>query len=157
MAISFEEIEVHFRSAPDESLQVGTLARHGTPLFFQYNSSWVTRGIELSPLSLPLRLGLIEHTNREFGPLFGLFDDSLPDGWGLLLMNRYFRKAGLDPVAVSPLDRLIYLGNDTMGALTYHPSKIHSSTESTIFNIHELAKHSQEVFAGNVKDVLPKL
>ena len=43
---------------------------------------------------------------------------SLPDGWGLLLVDRMFRRRGLDPAAVSPLERLSYLGTRTMGALT---------------------------------------
>jgi serine/threonine-protein kinase HipA len=75
----------------------------------------------LSPFKLPPQLGLIEHRDRDFGPLFGLFDDSLPDGWGLLLMDRYFARQGTALTEISVLDRWAYLGARTMGALTYHP------------------------------------
>ena len=40
--------------------------------------------------------GLHEHRDLDFGPIFGLFEDSLPDGWGLLLMDRAFQKQGLN-------------------------------------------------------------
>ncbi|MBC8317227.1 MAG: type II toxin-antitoxin system HipA family toxin [Desulfobulbaceae bacterium] len=157
MAKDLREIDVHFTTTPDESFQVGTLVQQGHRLFFEYNSQWINRGLELSPFTLPLRPGLYEHTNREFGPLFGLFDDSLPDGWGLLLMDRYFRKIGFDPVTISPLERLVYLGEQTMGALTYHPPRDRSIAEPTLFDLHKLAKHSQEIFAGDPTDVLPQL
>ena len=48
---------------------------------------FLARGLELSPLTLPLRADVIGHADRAFGSLPGLFDDSLPDGWGLLLMD----------------------------------------------------------------------
>ncbi len=157
MANVLKEIDVHFTTAPSESFKVGTLAQQGRRLFFEYSDQWLNRGLELSPFTLPLKPGLHEHSNREFGPLFGLFDDSLPDGWGLLLMDRHFRKIGLDPAVISPLDRLAYLGDKTMGALTYHPPSLHSQNESTLFDLHELANNSQEIFAGQPAEVLPQL
>ena len=48
-------------------------------------------------------------TASSFG-VFGLFDDSLPDGWGLLLMDRFFQQRGSALAEVSVLDRLAYLG-----------------------------------------------
>ena len=91
MKSPLREIEVNFTTSPKHSLPVGILAMQRNRLFFEYDTSWLQTGLELSPFILPGKPGLIEHKNREFGPLFGLFDDSLPDGWGLLLMDRYFR------------------------------------------------------------------
>src|SRR6185503_3930362 len=81
----------------------------------EYDAAFLSRGLALSPLKLPVRPGLIEHVDRAFGTLPGLIDDSLPDGWGLLLMDRMFRRRGVDPATISPLDRLSYLGTRTMG------------------------------------------
>jgi len=58
---SYNEIEVHFTKSPDESLSVGTLAEKDNRLFFEYDSNWLTRGLELSPFTLPLQAGLISH------------------------------------------------------------------------------------------------
>ena len=157
MAAKVREIEVFFTLDPDESWSVGTLAAQGQRLFFEYSSDWLKRNLELSPFSLPLKPGLFEHQQREFGPLFGLFDDSLPDGWGLLLMDRYFRRPGLDPVSLSPLDRLLYLGRRTMGALTYQPSTGFDHLDEGQFDLYELASHSREILAGDKLEVLPLL
>jgi len=122
MTTGIQEIEVRFTSSPNDSLSVGILASDRRRVFFEYSNDWLQRNLELSPFSLPLKPGLLEHKQREFGPLFGLFDDSLPDGWGLLLMDRHFRSIDQDPALLTPLDRLLYLGRCTMGALTYHPT-----------------------------------
>src|SRR5690606_41444023 len=50
----------------------------------------------------------------------GMISDCLPDGWGLLLMDRLFRSRGLPPP--TPLERLSFLGDRAMGALTFSPS-----------------------------------
>ena len=100
----------------------------------------------------------MEHKQqREIGPLFGLFDDSLPDGWGLLLMDCHFHSLGLNPPTISPLDCLLYLGRSTMGALTYHPATEQNITENIVFDLHELALQSQQIFAGSESEVLPLL
>lgn len=157
MAAGFQEIEVCFTSGPDKSWSVGILAEQGQHLFFEYSPDWLQRNLELSPFILPAKSGLFEHKQREFGPLFGLFGDSLPDGWGLLLMDRHFRSLGLDPVSLSPLDRLLYLGRATMGALTYHPPAERGNPDGTILDLHELASQSQQIFAGDEVEILPLL
>ena len=157
MADTTQELEVHFTITPDSSVKVGTLAQRKHKLFFEYDAGWLERGLELSPFTLPAKPGLLEHTDRQFGPLFGLFDDSLPDGWGLLLIDRYFRKLGMEPSAIGLLERLAYLNTRTMGALTYHPPADRKDSAATIFELHELARQSQEIYAGQARDVLPEL
>ena len=150
-------LNVHFTTSQQDSQKIGTLAKQGRTLFFEYDESWIEKNISLSPFNLPNQSGLIEHTDQEFGPIFGLFDDSLPDGWGLLLMDRYFRQQGIDPVTLSPLDRLAYLGSSTMGALTYRPAITADEDSHTAFNLAELAKQSQDIFQGRSEEVLPEL
>ncbi|MBW2328587.1 MAG: HipA N-terminal domain-containing protein [Deltaproteobacteria bacterium] len=110
MAPGYREIEIYFTKNPKQSFPVGTLAEKENSIYFEYHQGWLDSGLELSPFTLPCKPGLIKHSNHGFGPLFGLFDDSLPDGWGLLLMDRFFRNQGIDLVKVSVLDRLLYLG-----------------------------------------------
>lgn len=113
-----KKLEVHFtRGGGDksgngglgDSLHVGTLAEERGRVYFEYVPTFLATGLNLSPFRLPFDSGLFEHTDRDFGPLPGVFDDSLPDGWGLLLMDRHFRSQGLNPRAISPLDRLAWL------------------------------------------------
>lgn len=136
---------------------VGQLAEVDRRVYFEYDAEFLESGLWLSPFKLPLEPGLKEHTDRSFGPLFGLFDDSLPDGWGLLLMDRHFRQEGIAPESVSPLDRLAYLGSRTMGALTYHPPS-HGDTEAPpLLDLHALSSHSYDVLAGETEEILPQL
>ena len=150
-------LEVRFDRAPGDSRLFGALAEQDHRIYFEYDPDWLTTGLQLSPFTLPARSGLIEHTDREFGPLFGLFDDSLPDGWGRLLMDRHFRRLGLEPPTLSPLQRLAFLGTDTMGALTYHPPAKREGAATAELDLQRLARQAQAVFAGETADVLPEL
>ena len=153
-----ERLEVRFSAGPDTPpWPVGTLAEHGRRVYFEYDLSWLERGWELSPFTLKVQPGLIEHTGHSFGPLPGLFDDSLPDGWGLLLMDRYFRQVGRDPGALSALDRLAFLGTRTMGALTYHPASGGDEVFDSLLDLHTLAEQAREVHSGEAAEVLPQL
>lgn len=152
----YREIAVRFRRNPAASVAVGILAERDASLFFEYDREWLAGGLELSPFTLPLAAGLIAHRDLRFGPLFGLFDDSLPDGWGLLLMDRFFRSKGMDPARISILDRLLYLGTGTMGALTYHPA-VDRGNDVTLPGLNELAAEALQVYAGKTKDILPQL
>jgi serine/threonine-protein kinase HipA len=152
-----KKLDAHFTRCPRDSIRVGTLAEERGRIYFEYDTQFLATGLNLSPIRLPREPGLQEHTNREFGPLPGLFDDSLPDGWGLLLMNRHFRRLGLNLAEVSPLDRLAWLGSRTMGALTYHPAAERNEGDTTPFDLHKLASASLEIFSGEAVDVLPQL
>jgi len=150
------KLAVRLVRTPTESLLVGHLAELNRRLYFEYAPEFAGLGLQLSPFKLPLRTGAIEHTDSAFGPLPGLFDDSLPDVWGLLLMDRALRRTGVDPRTVSPLERLAWLGTRTMGALTYHPPHEMESTDRAL-DLARLAANARAVLAGEASEVLPEL
>jgi serine/threonine-protein kinase HipA len=151
-----KKLGVHLTRLPGDSVIVGQLAEGEHRVYFEYDPGFFQTGWQLSPFKLPLRPGLIEHVDRSFGPLPGLFGDSLPDSWGLLLMDRHFRRMGVDPESVSPLDRLAWLGTRTMGALTYHPPR-EWETGDRIVDLGRLATNAQALLAGETREVLPEL
>jgi serine/threonine-protein kinase HipA len=152
-----KRVKVRLRLGPEDEREVGELAEaERGRVFFEYAPAFLATGWQPSPFRLPARPGLVEHTDRAFGPLPGVFDDSLPDGWGRLLMDRHFRREGLDPMAVSPLDRLIHLGRRTMGALTYHPPES-DQAEPIALDLPRLAENASEVLRGSAREVLPEL
>ena len=91
-----------------------------------------------------------------FHGLHGLFHDSLPDGWGLRLINRELARRGLDPATVSPLERLQFLGTRAMGGLTYRPV-LDPDAPSASIDLGELADQSARLFEGSPETVLPTL
>ena len=111
---------------------VGSLALYKKTLVgFEYDSDWLKDGFAISPLSLPLQAQVFLPRFEPFDGLFGVFSDSLPDGWGRLLVDRLLNKNHLNPLAVSHLTRLAIVGKAGMGALTYEPTLPLANAETT--------------------------
>lgn len=90
---------------------------------FQYDEQWIANGFSVSPLELPLRRDMFIAPRAPFYGNFGIFEDSLPDGYGRYLLNRLLRNEGIDDFALSPLQRLAIVGSSGMGALCYEPAQ----------------------------------
>ncbi len=135
---------------------VGRLASRDQLIYFEYEADFFQKGIEISPLKLPLRKGVLQLPTRPFDGLAGVFADSLPDGWGRLLMDRKLRANGTLPSSASSLDRLSYVGIWGMGALVYQPEQ--SVVEETgRIELDFLARQTEEVLGGNSSGILDEL
>ena len=121
--------------------EVGMLLQDKQRIFFEYSPDFLKSGIELSPFKLPLKAGVFEEKSHIFDGLFGLFNDSLPDGWGCLLLDRKLRKLGKSYAEITPLDRLSLIGANPMGALEYEPA----AGDSDLYGDIELDSLSGEV------------
>ena len=121
--------------------EVGLLLQDKQRIFFEYSPDFLKSGIELSPFKLPLKAGVFEEKSHIFDGLFGLFNDSLPDGWGCLLLDRKLRKLGKFYAEITPLDRLSLIGANPMGALEYEPA----AGDSDLYGDIELDSLSGEV------------
>ena len=88
---------------------------------FEYDKGWLVDGFSISPLELPLRQGLFIAKPQPFYGNFGIFEDSLPDGYGRYLLHKALLREGINDFDLSSLDRLSIVGSSGMGALTYHP------------------------------------
>lgn len=140
----------------DETLPVGRLAIRGRTIYFEYDSAFMERNIEISPLQLPLQSGVQSFDRELFEGLPGVFNDSLPDGWGRLLFDRFVRSQGILPADVTPLDRLAYIGSHGLGALVFEPDYSANDTQDDI-SLEKLATQAQEVLDGTSDDVLAEL
>ena len=139
------------------SSKIGRLALKDRRVFFEYEPSFLASGIELSPFKLPLKPGLFTTEDRIFDGLFGVFNDSLPDGWGRLLLDRSVEKHGIQLGQLSVLDRLAYVGRLGMGALNYEPDHGMVSLENTPLLLDKLAEVSAIVLAGEHEEVFEEL
>lgn len=103
--------------------KVGTLATtKDYRVAFEYEAEWLEDGFPISPISLPLGKKVFLPKMDPFEGLFGVFSDSLPDGWGRLLVDRMLLKEHVNPQQIDALNRLAIVGDTGMGALTYRPS-----------------------------------
>jgi serine/threonine-protein kinase HipA len=140
-----------------QSLTVGRLARRDRVIYFEYDTAFLTTKLELSPFRLPLASGVFEGPETVFERLHGLFNDSLPDGWGRLLMDRKLSQTGIPPGQLTPLDRLAWVGRHGMGALTYNPEHPARPDAKGAIDLDRLAAQSRLVLEDNPKAVLDEL
>lgn len=137
---------------------VGTLAETKNHLVaFEYEDEWLESGFSISPLSLPLQKGVF--LPRGFDPfegVFGVFADSMPDGWGRLLVDRFMMRHQIDPRTAGSISRLGLVGDSGMGALEYRPSEDADITLSGM-TLDELAEECRKIFEKEHTDHLDEL
>jgi len=128
----------------------------GGHIYFEYAPEFLQSGIDLSPFKLPLKPGVFEDEKRTFGGLFGLFNDSLPDGWGCLLLDRKLRKLGRSPDSTTPLARLSLIGRNPMGALEYEPADENADLSGDV-NLDSLSAEAGKILGGGDSAILDEL
>jgi serine/threonine-protein kinase HipA len=157
MAYSPIELLTVYLDARNQRRKVGRLAFKDRQLLFEYDASFIASGIELSPIKLPLRPGISVADTTIFDGLFGVFNDSLPDGWGRLLLDRTVEKYGIHRGQLNPLDRLAYVGRHGMGALSYEPELGLENTDDVPLALDRIAEESAAVLAGENEEVFEEL
>lgn len=142
---SIKQIEVIFNNR-----LVGRLASTNEGLCaFEYSQEWLSSGFSISPFELPLRNGVFIAKPHPFEGGFGVFDDCLPDGWGLLILDRYLQRNGVNPHTLSLLDRLAMVGSTGRGALEFRPDKSVTS-EQDYSDFEQLALEAERILDSDV-------
>ena len=139
----------------------GTLARDARANWFEYAAGYLASGASLSPFELAFEPGPREAKGElpsRTDPLHGVFVDALPDGWGLALMDRAFRRRGIEPGDVTGLDRLAFLGERGGGALAFAPpTHDPPGGDDPDVDLGELGRDAARAFEGDaaaVRDAL---
>lgn len=140
--------------------KVGTLALLNKSkidlLAFQYDDEWIKNGFSISPFSLPLENKVFIPKIDPFNGMFGVFSDSLPDGWGKLLVDRTLKKNNINPFEITSLDRLAIVGNSGMGGLEYIP-QYDFEIKSEIKDLDELALSCKKILNTEYSENLDEL
>lgn len=136
-------------------VRVGTLAQNTTGVYFAYEAEYLQQYGNLSPLILQEITEVQLARATPHGGLHGVFADSLPDGWGLLLQDRFFRQQGILPMQITPLDRLAFVGQSGVGGLVYEPAYEWHAPGTLDFA--ELGLQAQAIFDGQTQEVLQEL
>lgn len=119
----------------------------------EFFDSFIQSKYDLAPLTMPIEdlqrgeriFSFPALSGKTFQGLPGLIADSLPDDYGNSVIDEWFSKKGL-AMNITPVDRLMYIGNRGMGALEYEPVMAEPLlNESTTIEIAELA-----AIAGNI-------
>ena len=138
-------------------MEVGELVRNNARIYFRYNAEFIRFGLQISPFKLPLNEKIMQAEVDFFEGLHGVFFDSLPDGWGRLLLDRILAAKGILPEQINPLDRLSYVGRTGMGALIYRPEIWHGKDAPGISGLDEIAGQVKQAIEGKGAVVLDDL
>ena len=139
----------------DDIQPVGRLAYRDQVAYLEFDQTFYNAGLELSPIHDKTSTGLQRpYDSTVFEGLHGMFNDSLPDGWGRLLIDRRARQLGIEPSTLTPLDRLACVGSNGMGALCYAPSvEVWEAGEEDL-DLGQLAADARRILEGDISEVL---
>lgn len=144
---------------------VGAVAEEDTGrVIFEYDPEFRRSGLEISPINLPLsRNGPVAFDDlrrkQAFDGMPGVFADSLPDAFGNLVIRAYYTARGDPERAMSPVQRLLYVGNRAIGALTYHPAEALPARplEQESLELAALVREARAVVAGTPDVAIPEI
>jgi len=140
-----------------DSFEVGELVLSDQKIYFRYNADYLKSGLNLSPIKLPFSRDILIADKQPFDGLFGVFNDSLPDGWGRLLLDRSLSAKGIDIARITPLDRLAYVGSRGMGALVYIPEIKPEKITAVVPELDTIAAEMNHILQGSSSEILEEL
>jgi len=121
---------------------------------FEYYPNFIKKGLEVSPISMPLSSNIYsfpELNFKTFKGLPGLLADSLPDKFGNDLINRWLAMQGRESDSYSPIERLLYLGKRSMGALEFEKAEKIGFNRTSTIEIDSLVKAASIALDGKNK------
>lgn len=119
---------------------------------FEWSREARAAGLQLSPLMMPFSQGIHQGRVDPFDGMLPLFSDSIPDGFGLRLMNKGLGLAGHNLAEATPLHRLAWIGDRGVGALVYKPA-IDSKVNAMLTTLSEAASLAAQAEAENFVDI----
>lgn len=140
-------------------LPAGRLAMDRGLAQLEWSPDVIAAKLAIDPYLYPPLRGVHAARSREFMGLHGFLSDSLPDGWGYIVMRRRLTKLGVDIATLSPVERLALVGEQGRGALVYTPATT-PSDETASLDLDALAAESAALIAGeesSLADTLAKL
>ncbi|MBJ7536467.1 type II toxin-antitoxin system HipA family toxin [Marinomonas transparens] len=149
---SIQKLNVQRTLTTGEMVSVGVLAQNRQGVFFQYDENYISKFGNLSPFTLQADRQLQQAPKEPHLGIHGVFGDSLPDGWGLLLQDRVFRQQGILPAQVTAMDRLAFVGQQGMGALSFTPVSELSLGQRPDIDLTTLGLEAQTLFDQSVLD-----
>ncbi len=128
---------------------------------FQYDPDFSGRGVEISPLNLPSS-DPAPRTFREltrssaFEGLPGVIADSLPDRFGSALIHAHFEKK-MGASRVTPVQKLLYVGDRGPGALEYRPAERRSRESEAALEVRVLVDQARRIIEGSTEGAIAEI
>ena len=124
---------------------------------FEYEPAFISRGLDIGPLTMPLRPGLFSfpELNREtYRGLPGLLADALPDRFGNRIIDAWLARQGRSESDFTPVERLCYMGVRGMGALEFRPAIGPRRSKAIPLEVAELTELVKDIFSHRTEWVV---
>ena len=146
-----------FLNLDNSKTEIGDLVNSQNKIYFKYHPNFIERGLEISPFKMKLSREILTPKELHFDGLFGVFSDSIPDGWGKLLLDRKLLSAGINLNFISPLDRLAFTDKNSMGAITYEPEYEDTNALLNNIDLDQISDEIETVLSGTSEEVIEEL
>ena len=139
--------------------KIGTLLLKDGIVYFEYDKEFKQSGLELSPIKLPLNYDgvYINTDDTYFETLPGLFHDTLPDKFGTKVIERYFESKGITPNNLNVLQKLMFVGNKSIGAISYKPIIDDIKKDEQLIDIHNYYLNAKKIIQGDEIDAIGEM
>ena len=115
---------------------------------FEYDPAFIRRGLQVSPIALPLQSGIFSFPNLNpdtFHGLPGFLADVLPDRFGNRIIDVWLARQGRSAADFSPVERLCYMGSRGMGALEFKPALGPQARKAVPIEVAELTQLASDI------------
>lgn len=141
--------------------KIGTILLKDGIVYFEYDKEFKTSNLEISPLKLPLSLNGV-YTNNEdryFEGLAGVFHDTLPDKFGTKVIERYFESKNIPPHELTVIQKLMFVGDKSIGAITYKPvaHKIEEEKNNELIELQNFYENAKKIISGDAFEVVDEM
>lgn len=146
-----------FLNLNDTKVEIGTMVENRGKIYFKYDPDFISGGLEISPFKMKLSNEILMPKETYLEGLFGVFSDSIPDGWGRLLLDRKLLSMGVNLNEITPLDRLTYIDKNSTGAISYEPEYENNFSNFNVVDLDQISHEIETVLNGTSEDVIEEL
>ena len=146
-----------FLNLGNTKTEIGDLVQNKNKIYFKYDPDFIKSGLEISPFKMKLSREILSPKELHFDGLFGVFSDSLPDGWGKLLLDRKLLSAGINLNSITALDRLAFIGNNSIGAISNEPEYENTNNLSINIDLDHISDEITTILNGTSEEVIEEL
>ena len=146
-----------FLNLESKKQEIGEMVLNHQTIYFKYDVNFIESGLEISPFKLKLTPEIVTPKEKHFDGLFGVFADSTPDGWGRLLVDRKLTSLNINLNDISALDRLAFLDNNSIGAISYEPEYADKTNPQKSIDLDAISSEINTVLNGNSGDIIDDL
>ncbi len=141
--------------------KIGTILLKDGRVYFEYDKEFKNSKLEISPLKLPLSLDGVNTNSDEhyFEGLAGVFHDSLPDKFGTKVIERYFESKNIPSHELNVVQKLMFVGDKSIGAISYKPSihKLDNHKQQELIELNSFYENAKKIISGDEIEVVDEM